>query len=356
MKPKLRLSSLKSRISSFRLPTLPLDLRKIESFDNDHYKIIAYGLGAVILLMVVAGITAFFLTLRGAEQTMVPDVRGKELSQALVAMQERELYPRLSLRFTDDPAERGMIVDQSPAPGAIVKAGRRIQVTVSRGTVADKVGDYVGQDVNELKIRLQTLFAGTRALLTIKEPPIYVFNRAPAGTILEQKPAADTDIAGPTALELVISRGPEKAMSRVPDFSGLSIDGALLLIERDNLVVSFSMREAARGEKQGEVASQAPAAGSMVAAGSRISLVLTKPAPAVGMVAGIYSRSLPEYPYPLKASLEALGPSGERTPILIIDHPGGSFTAPYFLPAGSFLALSVLGQEVPPRVEVRAAQ
>jgi len=356
MKLNIDLPKIKSRISKLRLPTLPLDLKKIESFDNDHYRVIAYGLGTVIVIMVLAGLSAFFLTLRGAEQTMVPDVRGMDLAQALVRMQEKELYPRVSLRFTDDPGERGTIVEQSPSPGAIVKAGRRVQVTVSRGSVAEKVENYVGQDVNEVKIHLQTVFAGARPLLTIKEPPIYIFDRAPAGTILQQKPAPETEIGGPTVLELWVSRGPEKAQVRMPDLSGLSTEDAILQVEKEDLVVSFSMRKPVRGERQGAVVSQTPAAGSMIAANSRVAVTLTEPASAKGMVAGIFSRDLPEYPYALKVALESLSPSGERSPILTVEHPGGSFTAPYFLPSGSFLVLNVLDREVPPRVEVRAPE
>jgi beta-lactam-binding protein with PASTA domain len=356
MKLNINLPKIKSRISSLRLPTLPLDLKKIESFDNDHYRVIAYGLGTVIVIMVVAGLSAFFLTLRGAEQTMVPDVRGMELAQALVRMQEKELYPRISLRFTDDPGERGTVVEQSPSSGAIVKAGRRVQLTVSRGAVADKVENYVGQDVNEVKIHLQTVFAGSRPLLSIKEPIAYVFDRSPAGTILEQKPAPGAEIGGPTALELWVSRGPEKAQIRMPDLSGISMEDALLQVEKEDLVVSFSMRKAVKGERQGAVASQTPAPGSMIAASSRVSVTVTEPASAKGMVAGVYKCSLPEYPYPLRVSLEALGPSGDRSPILTVEHPGGIFSAPYFLSAGSFLVLTVLDREVPPRVEIRAPE
>jgi eukaryotic-like serine/threonine-protein kinase len=342
------------KLSEIHLPTLPVDLRKIESFDREHYRVIAYGLGAVIVLMIVAGLSAFLLSLRGAEQTMVPDVRSMELAQALVKLQEKELYPRVSLRFTDNPLDRGKIVDQSPSPGAIVKAGRRIALTVSRGSVADKVENFVGQDVNEAKIHLQTLFAGARPLLSVKEPPVYVFDKAPLGTILEQKPLPETEIAEETQLELVVSRGPEKAQIRVPDLAGLSIDEALIQVQKIDLVVNFSMRAAGKSERAGAVVAQTPAAGSMIPANARVSVTLSAPATANGQVAGIYSRDLPEYPYPLKVSLESRSPSGDRTPIITVNHPGGSFTAPYVLPDGDVLVLSVLDREVPPRVEVKA--
>ena len=252
------------RLSEIRLPTLPIDLRKIESFEREHYRVIVYGLAAVIVLMVVAGLSAFFLSLRGAEQTMVPDVKSMELAQALVKLQEKELYPRVSLRFTDNPMDRGKIVDQSPSPGAIVKAGRRIAITVSRGSVVDKVENFIGQDIAEAKIHLQTLFAGARPLLAIKEPPIYVFDKAPAGTILEQKPPPETEIAGVTQLELIVSRGPERAQVRVPDLTGLSIDNALLQVEKTDLAVNFSMRTGGKSERSGTVVAQTPAAGSRI--------------------------------------------------------------------------------------------
>jgi eukaryotic-like serine/threonine-protein kinase len=343
------------KLSEIRLPTLPVDLRKIESFDREHYRVIAYGFGAVIVLMIVAGISAFLLSLRGAEQTMVPDVRSMELAQALVKLQEKELYPRVALRFTDDPMDRGKIVDQSPSPGAIVKAGRRVAITVSRGSVADKVENFVGQDINEAKIHLQTLFAGARPLLSVKEPPVYVFDKAPAGTILEQKPLPETEIGGPTQLELVVSRGPEKAQVRVPDLTGLSIDEALLLVEKTDLVVNFSMRVAAKSERSGAVVAQTPTPGSMIPPNARVSVTLSSPAAEKGQVAGIYKRDLPEYPYPLKVSLESRSPSGDSSPIVTVNHPGGAFSAPFVLPEGDVLVLSVLDREVPPRVEVSSS-
>ena len=345
--------NLKSKFTKIPKPDikLPLDLSKIEKLDKEHYSLVAWGLGAIIVLMVVAGFAAFFLSLRGAEETMVPDVKGMELASALVKLQDKELYPRLSLRFTDDPADKGRIVEQKPVPGTIVKAGRRINLTVSRGPVVDKVENYVGQDINEVKIHLQTLFASATALVIVKEPPQYVFDKAPAGTILAQKPPAETRIDGPLALDLVVSLGPEKAQVSVPDLTGLSFADALLQIEKYNVAVTFTMRKADGREKPGSVASQTPTPGSLMPSSGRIAATVTAPQAQTGMVAGIFDRDLPEYPYPLKVTLEALLPTGERQLVVRVNHPGGKFSAPYVLPEASILILSVLDREVA-RVEV----
>jgi beta-lactam-binding protein with PASTA domain len=354
MKLDFKISSFRKKLSNVRLPSLPLDLRKMEAIDREHYRVVSYGLGAVIVLMIAAALAAFLLSIRGTEQTMVPEVRGVELAQALVKLQEKELYPRISLRFTDSPADKGLIVDQKPRPGSIVKAGRRIQLSVSKGAVADKVENFVGQDINEVRIHLQNLFASTKPLLVIKEPQIFVYDKAPAGTILEQKPLPETEIAGPTPLELVVSRGPEKPQVRIPDLNALSFSDALAQVQKLDLPVTFTMRKPAGREKPGLVVAQTPTPGSLVPANARLSVTLATPAPEKGMAAGIYSRELPEYPYPLTVSLESVGPAGGRTPLVTLNHPGGLFTAPYMVPVGSSLVLSVLGREVPPRTEVKA--
>ena len=69
---------------------------------------------------------------------------------------------------------------------------------VSRGVVVDKVENYVGQNIDDVKMHLQTLFStSARPLLSLKEPAMYRFSTENAGTILEQKPTPGTEIIGP---------------------------------------------------------------------------------------------------------------------------------------------------------------
>ena len=140
--------------------------------------------------MVAVAIIAFFTVLKGAERVMVPDVRNMELTDALVKLQERELYPRIVLRFTDNPQDKNSVLEQSPIAGSIVKAGRRVKLTVSRGAVLDKIENYVGQDLESVKLHLQSLFSASRPLVTVRDPSMYRFDEAVAGTILEQKAAS----------------------------------------------------------------------------------------------------------------------------------------------------------------------
>ncbi|MHB0896828.1 MAG: PASTA domain-containing protein [Spirochaetales bacterium] len=313
-----------------------------------------FGLFAAVLCVALAIVLliAFSIVLRGPEKVMVPDVRNMELADALVKLQERELYPRLTLRFTDNPQDKNTILEQSPEPGSIVKAGRRIKLTVSKGAVLDKIENYVGKDLEAVKLQLQTLFSASKPLVTVRDPPIYRFDDSAAGTILEQKPLPGEQISGPTVLELVVSKGPESLKDMVPDFSGKSISDAIATAENSPFAVDFSMRAAKAGEPQGKVVDQQPKAGVEAKVTDRIKVALSSPPSTAGLVNGIYVYNLPQYPYPVLVKLEAIKPAGQRVLITSLKHPGGNFSVPFSLPAGSTFVLSVLDREMA-RTEVK---
>lgn len=329
-----------------------MDIRSIfkgghfDEIDPKNYKKIILALVSVIMLMVASAVVAFFLALQGEERTLVPDVSGMELSNALIRLQEKELYPRVSLRFSDDPESRGRILEQSPLPGSIVKAGRRISLVVSRGAAQDRIGAYVGQNLEELKLQLQAIFASTRQLITVKEPPVYVYDPSPAGTVLQQDPPPETEISDAVELTLVVSRGPERALMRVPELVGLDLRAAAALIERSGVNFEFSVRGAEGRERAGTVVSQLPAPGSLVDHASPVAVVFALPAAQAGLVTGLFSQELPEYPYPLRISLVAVAPNGQRSALIAADHPGKLFTMPYAVPAGTVLELQVSNRVV----------
>lgn len=323
------------------------ELTGLETYVANHIRLFISAAVALLVFAALIAVTVFFMAVRGAEQTMVPDVTGKELTAALLELQVKELYPRIQLRYSQTASEKGTILEQEPSAGSIVKAGRRIRLIVSRGVVVDRVEDYTGQSLDDVKMHLQTLFStSSRPLLTLREPPMYQFSPEPAGIILEQKPEAGTEIDGPLQLEFIVSRGPENAMIKVPDLVGLPFSDAIEQIRQANIQFILSTRPAQDDESPETIVSQLPAGQSVVAANTQLNLVLSEPEKLEeGEVFGLLKHELPEYPYPLSLRLEALLPNGERTRLVDVKHPGGEFTAPYHLPEGSVLILTVLNRE-----------
>lgn len=339
----------------FRIPDLHIDFDALaEKLRQNSRTVLITGL-TVLILTVVSCLVAFFLSVKGGEQVMVPDVTGKELSVALLEMQAKELYPKIQLRYSETGDDKGFIMEQSPSAGSIVKAGRRINLVVSRGIIVDRVDNFVGQSVGDVEIYLQTLFTSTSTpLLVIDDKSLYRFSTEPAGTILEQEPLPDTPLSGPTKLKFVVSKGPENNKVSVPSVTGLSIAATLAEMGRSEVIFDFTARAPEGQERAGTVVSQMPASGAKVGAFSRVDTVIALPVkPTDGRVYGVFKQTLPAYPYPFQIKLEAVTPKGERLELVTMKHPGGELSVPYAVEDGTVLVLTILNKEAI-SVEIRA--
>lgn len=338
----------------FRIPDLHIDIDALAEWLKQNSRTVLITGLTVLILTVASCLVAFFLSVKGGEQVMVPDVKGKELSVALLEMQAKELYPKIQLRYSDSGDDRGFILEQSPSAGSIVKAGRRINLVVSRGVIVDRVDNFVGQNVSDVAIYLQTLFTSTTPLLVIDDKSLYRFSTEPAGTILEQEPLPDTPLSGPTKLKFVVSKGPENNKVEVPSIVGLPITETLIQMCRSEVIFDFTARAPEGQERAGTVVSQIPGSGAKVAAFSKVDAVIALPVkPTDGRVYGVFRQTLPVYPYPFQIKLEAVTPKGERLELVTMKHPGGELSVPYAVEDGTVLVLTILNKEAM-SVEIRA--
>ena len=200
-----------------------------------------------IILMAAICVLVFFAAVQGPEEVLIPDVTGKYLEEALLEMQIRELYPKINLRYSDAPGDKGKVLSQDPVAGSIAKAGRRIDLVVSSGVLVDQVGDYTGMKLTELENRLSVLFSGKQPLITLAEP-MYIADPSDPGTILSQNPLPGTMLAEPVALDLVVSKGPTNEEVKIPELIDMSISELLAQLPRTRLVFDFNSREATAEE------------------------------------------------------------------------------------------------------------
>lgn len=315
--------------------------------EKDFFKKSMLIILGLLLLLFLSFLLSFFIAVRGAEKTLVPNVTGELLIDGLINLQEKELYPRIQVRFTEDPMEKDHIISQDPQAGSVVKAGRRVKLTISKGAVVDKVGDYVGKDLRDVKNQLQTLFASYKPLLIIKEPVSYVFDEAPAGTILEQKPEAEEQIAGLTEIEMVVSRGPIGESYKLDDYSGLKWQDALKRLVRSNQPFEFVLSEEESDLKFSTVMEQSPEAGDVILSGTPVVLSVNNPAK-LGRDErfGIFEIALPDYPISVDLVVEKILTGGKTQPVLEMKHPGGPFSFPYRDDAGSTYVLKIYDEKI----------
>jgi len=334
------------------------DLEGIEDYMGSNLRLfISLTIGLIVFVGLIA-LSVFFIAVRGKEEVMVPNVLGKELSQALIELQEKELYPRISLRASGAGEEKGFILEQNPEAGTLVKAERRINLVISSGMALDKIGNYLGKNINDVRQELQSFNNSSHEIkITIREPFMYQYSNETAGTVLQQNPVQGTDLTGSVTLELVVSRGRENTRITVPDMMGLYYTDALSRLGQNRISFAFTIEGAGRspeGGKPGTVTAQNPRGGSEIGMDEKVTVTIISPDAEAGEATGLFSYNLPQNPYPLPLTVEANLPNGSRELLANTNHSGGEFSIPYRLPSGSVIIISMVDREIY-RQTVRAA-
>lgn len=311
----------------------------------EHGRLIFGVVAVTFIVMVAVCVSVFFIFVHGAEKVLVPNVVGKSLTDALFEMQAKELYPKLQMRYSDVPGDKGTIIDQNPKSGAIVKAYRRITITVSRGVPIDFIEDYIGKNADEVRNSIELLFSGEEPLVEIA-PFAYVKDESAAGTVIAQFPPAGTDLSEKVKLQLIVSSGTETEKVSMPKIEGLSIKELYPVINENKIILDFEASEDESAPAAGRVSSVEVGKGN-VEVYSRIRTVISlKPRDEKSeRVQGIFKAEMMEYPYPVSVKLVASSPDGKTETLVDLNHPGFEFTVPYDVKKNTTLILYVLGEE-----------
>jgi beta-lactam-binding protein with PASTA domain len=170
-----------------------------------------------------------------------------------------------------DTVPAGSVISQSPIAGTIVAVGSSVDLVVSSGqpTVPDVVG--------------QTEAAATSAITAVDNLVVGTLTNEysdtiPSGSVISQNPIGGTSVLIGSSVDLVVSLG----QPQVPDVVSLSEAAATsAIIAVDNLVVGTVTNQHSDTVPVGDVISQSPIAGTTVAVGSAVDIVVSLGQPQV---------------------------------------------------------------------------
>ena len=192
----------------------------------------------------------------------VPDIRNLGLSSA----RERLAGAGLRLGVIDSLSHpvvpRTLIVGQSPLPGQVATPDSPVRVTVSLGPQMRSVPDVTTLDEDRARIVLES--SGFVVLIDTAQ------SQVPRGRVVEIFPPADTIVALPAEIHMVVSTGP--SLVPMPLVLGLAEEEAVQLLDSLGLVVSDVQEVFRFGRDQGIVVEQEPAADIELERGSEVQL------------------------------------------------------------------------------------
>ena len=203
----------------------------------------------------------------------VPDLQGLSAPEVSARFEEAGLKMTIgdSLHHEIIPADA--VIDQDPSVGQLVKKGRRIVLTVSKGPRYYEVPDVRRVSLREARLQLE----GNQ--LKIGQILYRSSDALPEGAVVGQSPSPGAQLARNSAVDLQISNGPLAALKRVPDLIGLSIGVVEDTLRKYELRIGHIAKRIDEQKSVGTVLAQAPESEQRIPRHSRIDLVVSAAPP-----------------------------------------------------------------------------
>ena len=218
---------------------------------------------ALAVLVVLAAALAGVLTYRAqaGRSVTVPSVRGLTVGRATSELRQKGFAVRSTGGYSDAVAP-GAVMAQHPAAGVSAKKGLQVHLIVSRGLLHPAVVSVAGATPGAASAALQA--QGFVAVRLAQHS-----STVRRGLVIHQSPAAGTSLLRGSTVRYWVSKGPAKV--QVPDVVGASEGSATNTLKAAGFSVAVDTT-LGFGDFPGNVTKQKPAAGSLVAKGSRVTI------------------------------------------------------------------------------------
>jgi serine/threonine-protein kinase len=224
-------------------------------------RLLAWGAAGCVL--VVAAASASFCVAYRAERrssvVTIPDWTGKERMAAMAEARSLGLGFSVGDERHDPGVAADRVVAQDPAPGAVVRRGRSVRVTVSLGGETITIPSVIGHPARqaEAEIKRAGLAGGFEARIHDAD--------APEGQVLDQAPSGGSLGAAGEPVHRLISDGPRTPRWVMPDLTGRSLRDVQDWITLCGFRAGPARKVPGTGKAPGTVIGQLPLAGSPIA-------------------------------------------------------------------------------------------
>jgi len=212
----------------------------------------------------------------GPEMVPVPNLDGLTQDAATTAVTEAKLKVGTITQQASNTVVAGNVVSQDPANGSSLLPGSAVNLVISSGPLVMLTVPNV-----EGLTQAAATTAITGANLMVGTVAQRASNTVVTGNVIGQDPAKGSSLAQGSAVNLVISSGPQ--IVNVPNVQGLTENVATTTLNEAKFVIGKVTQQTSDLVATGKVISQDPASGSSVAEGSPVNLVISSGAQLVAV-------------------------------------------------------------------------
>jgi serine/threonine-protein kinase len=205
----------------------------------------------------------------GGRQVTVPDVRGLTEGRARVTLDQAGLrYQIVDERFGVEYPE-STISGQDPLPGRVVKQGRKVLLTMSKGGEFYDVPYCIGKPLRTARIILE------RAGFTVGNVARMPTSGGYPEEVLSTEPMPGSRAMRGSLVNILVNQGTPDRRLILPDLRDLAYLKVKIGLERLGLFVEESSIDPEFNALRARVVMHQPPAGYVVARGDTVSLIIS---------------------------------------------------------------------------------
>lgn len=210
------------------------------------------------------------LYVQQGKSTRVPSVLGMPIEEAQKVLADSGLGFKETEPKTDKQYPVGAVAQQNPSPGAEVKFGRNVYLTVSGGEVLVLVPSLRGKSVREGTFTLER-FGLLLGVITYE-----VSLEFPENTIVDQGIASGTTVKKGSKINIIVSQGKSADRLPVPKVIMKALTEAERTVVQQGFRVGNVTYQVNLDLLPNTVIDQYPRAGELAASGTTIDLFVAK--------------------------------------------------------------------------------
>ncbi|HET7190109.1 MAG TPA: PASTA domain-containing protein [Gemmatimonadaceae bacterium] len=195
----------------------------------------------------------------------VPNVTGLMYDEAQQRLAQAGFKAEQGEQRYNNSAPKMTVLEQSPAPGTREGIGNPITLVVSGGQRMATVPTVTGMTRIEAQVRLEQDGFDVGDVGEAN-------SNAPRGQVIGTRPAAGSQVAVPSTISLILSRGAEATATQMPSLMGRDVSGARMVLSQLGVKdVSVAFDPMATGPA-GTVVGQSPVPGATILPGATVQL------------------------------------------------------------------------------------
>jgi serine/threonine-protein kinase len=234
------------------------------------YPRISWTLTGLLLLFLTLNYVALPIYVNHGSRLSVPRVVGLTVEEASAQLSGSSLVPVQAETRPDPNHPAGVVVYQNPLPGAVVKEGRRVYLTVSGGEIMVPVPLLRGKSLRDARFALERQGLRLGAIA-------YDFSETfPENTIIDQTVQADARVTKGKPVGVTVSKGKGDQEIAIPNVVGKTLTEAERALKGVGLKIGIVTAQPSFDLLPNTVVDQFPRAGETGKAGQEIDLFIVK--------------------------------------------------------------------------------